>query len=517
MTAIPTQESFRELAQSRRVIPVIRTLNADGQTALGLYRKLAGERAGTFLLESAEHGMTWSRYSFIGVASSAMLSEQNGQAHWSGLVPVGVPEQGDPIVALRETLNLLHTPMVNEGISNHELPPLTGGVVGYLGYDIVRRFEKIPNLTAEILNLPELAMLVATDLAVVDHFNETVTLIANAINYDNSSERVDEAWANAVQRLDAMQASLTTPEVVEEISEDETFTPQISRETTSQDYQDAVLIAQERIRSGDAFQIVLSQRFSTPCAASALEVYRALRTSNPSPYMFLFRVPEQTAPGEPLSTKVAFDLVGSSPEALVRLTDSEAMLHPIAGTRHRGETAEQDEELAQELMADKKERAEHLMLVDLGRNDLGRVCLPGSVDVVDFMSIEKYSHVMHIVSTVTGTLAPELSAFDLLAATFPAGTLSGAPKPMAMSIIEELEPSKRGVYGGCVGYFDFAGNLDTAIAIRSAIIKNNVAYVQAGAGVVADSIPASEDAECQAKAAAVLNAIGKAHAIAIRN
>ena len=516
MTAIPNQKSFRELAKSRRVIPVTRTLSADGQTALGLYRKLAGERAGTFLLESAEHGMTWSRYSFIGVASSAMLSEQNGQAHWSGHVPVGVPQQGDPIVALRETLDLLHTPMVNEGISTQDLPPLTGGVVGYLGYDIVRRFERIPNLTAEVLDLPELAMLVATDLAVVDHVDETVTLIANAINYDNSSKRVDEAWADAVARLDAMQESLATPNVIEEIAGDVSSEPQITRETTSKDYQDAVLVAQERIRSGDAFQIVLSQRFSTPCIASALEVYRELRISNPSPYMYLFRVPVQTAPGEPLSDLVAFDLVGSSPEALVRLTAGEAMLHPIAGTRHRGQTPQQDEELAQELMADKKERAEHLMLVDLGRNDLGRVCLPGSVDVVDFMSIEKYSHVMHIVSTVTGVVDPELSAFDLLAATFPAGTLSGAPKPMAMTIIEELEPSRRGVYGGCVGYFDFAGNLDTAIAIRSAVIKDQVAYVQAGAGVVADSIPASEDAECQAKAAAVLNAIGKAHATALR-
>jgi len=516
MTAIPNQEAFRELAKSRRVIPVTRTLSADGQTAIGLYRKLAGERAGTFLLESAEHGMTWSRYSFIGVASSAMLSEQDGQAHWSGNVPVGVPQQGDPISALRETLDLLHTPMVNEGVSTQELPPLTGGVVGYLGYDIVRRFEKIPDLTRDDLGLPELAMLVATDLAVVDHVDATVTLIANAINYDNSSQRVDEAWADAVQRLDAMQASLTSPDIVEEISVDVESTPQINRETSSHDYQEAVLVAQERIRSGDAFQIVLSQRFSTPCDASALDVYRELRISNPSPYMYLFRVPVQTAPGEALSEQVAFDLVGSSPEALVRLTAGEAMLHPIAGTRHRGQTPQQDEELAADLMADKKERAEHLMLVDLGRNDLGRVCLPGTVDVVDFMSIEKYSHVMHIVSTVTGTVDPKLSAFDLLAATFPAGTLSGAPKPMAMSIIEELEPSRRGVYRGCVGYFDFAGNLDTAIAIRSAVIKDQVAYVQAGAGVVADSIPASEDAECQAKAAAVLNAIGKAHAIASR-
>jgi anthranilate synthase component 1 len=229
--------------------------------------------------------------------------------------------------------------------------------------------------------------------------------------------------------------------------------------------------------------------------------------------MFLFRIPELTGPGQELGTKVAFDVVGSSPEALVTLRDGEAMLHPIAGTRPRGETPELDESNASDLLADKKERAEHLMLVDLGRNDLGRVCLPGSVEVTDFMSIEKYSHVMHIVSTVIGKIDPTVSAFDLVAATFPAGTLSGAPKPMAMTIIEELEKSKRGVYGGCVGYFDFAGNIDTAIAIRSTVIKDSVAYVQAGAGVVADSVPESEDAECQAKAMAVLNAVAVANSL----
>ena len=229
--------------------------------------------------------------------------------------------------------------------------------------------------------------------------------------------------------------------------------------------------------------------------------------------MFLFRIPELTGPDQELGTKVAFDVVGSSPEALVTLRNGEAMLHPIAGTRPRGATPQEDDANAANLMADQKERAEHLMLVDLGRNDLGRVCLPGTVEVADFMSIEKYSHVMHIVSTVIGKIDPEVSAFDLVAATFPAGTLSGAPKPMAMTIIEELEKSKRGVYGGCVGYFDFAGNIDTAIAIRSTVIKNSIAYVQAGAGVVADSVPESEDAECQAKAMAVLDAVAVANSL----
>lgn len=509
----PSLEQFRVLAQDRRVIPVFRKLLADGETALGLYRKLADERAGTFLLESAEHGRSWSRYSFVGVASSAMLSESDGEVHWSGKVPEGVPSTGDPIAALRETLDVLYTSGVNEGISTQELPPLTGGVVGYLGYDIVRRLERLPNDTIDVLKLPELAMLVATDLAVLDHKDGTVTLIANAINYDNSDERVDDAWADAGRRLDAMEAALSTPVAASIANFNRDAKAIFERETTSDDYQNSVRVAQERIRRGDAFQIVLSQRFSTHCEASALDVYRVLRATNPSPYMFLFRIPESSGPGEALSTKVAFDIVGSSPEALVTLNHGKALLHPIAGTRPRGNTPELDEQLAVDLMADKKERAEHLMLVDLGRNDLGRVCLPGTVEVADFMSVERYSHVMHIVSTVVGQIDPSISAFDLVAATFPAGTLSGAPKPMAMTIIEELEKSKRGVYGGCVGYFDFAGNVDTAIAIRSAVIKYGIAFVQAGAGVVADSVPASEDAECQAKAMAVLNAIAVANTL----
>ncbi|MFM1818885.1 MAG: hypothetical protein RIS61_483 [Actinomycetota bacterium] len=516
MTA-PDLAKFKQLAQNRRVIPVVRRLLADGETALNLYRKLADERAGTFLLESAEHGVAWSRYSFIGVNCSAMLSEASGQTSWSGNVPVGLPTTGDPIEALRATLDILHTPDVNIGVSSNQLPPLTGGVVGYLGYDIVRRFEKIPTKTKDALELPELAMLIATDLAVLDHMDGSVTLIANAINYDNSPERVDLAYADALARLDVMEEALSKPLASSVSTFDQDANPVITNETASIDYQNAVEIAKEHIRAGDAFQIVLSQRFSTPCHATALDVYRILRTSNPSPYMFLIRVPRPTAPGVELSADVAFDLVGSSPEALVKLTDGKAMLHPIAGTRPRGKDADEDQALADELMADQKERAEHLMLVDLGRNDLGRVCLPGSVDVSDFMSIEKYSHVMHIVSTVTGDVAPEVNGVDLLAATFPAGTLSGAPKPMAMRIIEELEPTRRGFYGGCVGYFDFAGNVDTAIAIRSTVIKNGTAYVQAGAGIVADSVAQMEDAECNAKAAAVLRAVAVANTLGSSN
>jgi anthranilate synthase component 1 len=279
--------------------------------------------------------------------------------------------------------------------------------------------------------------------------------------------------------------------------------PLYSANRTSEDYRDAVERAKEQIRAGEAFQIVLSQRFEVPTEASALDVYRVLRATNPSPYMYLFRF-------QGADWARGFDVVGSSPEALVKVTDGESLLHPIAGTRPRGATPERDAALAAELLADPKERAEHLMLVDLGRNDLGRVSAPGTVEVLDFMQIERYSHVMHIVSTVVGRVAPDRSALDVLLAAFPAGTLSGAPKPRAMQIIDDLEPTRRGLYGGCVGYLDFAGNGDTAIAIRTALLRDGVAYVQAGAGIVADSDPAAEDAECRNKAMAVLGAIAAA-------
>jgi anthranilate synthase component 1 len=314
----PDLTAFLELAKDRRVIPVVRRLLADGETAVGLYRKLAGERAGTFLLESAEHGHSWSRYSFVGVNSTAMLSETAGTAVWSGNVPVGVPISGDPFSVLRETLAVLHTPEVNSGVAG-VLPPLTGGVVGYLGYDIVRRFEEVPDNNPDEIGIPELAMLIATDLAVLDHVDGAVILIANAINYDNSPERAELAHQDAVARLDAMEMALATPALASAVSVDFNAPVEFSRRTSSDEYQQNVRIAQERIVAGDAFQIVLSQRFSADCPSSALDVYRVLRATNPSPYMYLFRVPVSSGPGRPLSEEVAFDVVGSSPEALVRL------------------------------------------------------------------------------------------------------------------------------------------------------------------------------------------------------
>ncbi len=488
-------ETFRKLAADRRVIPVSRKLLADGDTPVGLYRKLAAERPGTFLLESAENGRSWSRYSFVGVRSASTLTVRGGQAHWIGTPPVGVPTSGDPLEALRQTVEALHTPRdLASG-----MPPFTGGMVGYLGYDIVRRLERIGEHTEDDLQLPELTMLLTSDLAVLDHWDGTVQLIANAINHNDLAAGVDEAYADAVSRLDAMEADLARPAPYAPMPLPDSQLPEYSALWGGEKYQAAVEDVKERIRAGEAFQVVPSQRFETPCSASALDVYRVLRATNPSPYMYLFRFEN------------GFDVVGSSPEALVKVEDGRAMVHPIAGTRHRGATPQQDNELADELLADPKERAEHLMLVDLGRNDLGRVCEPGSVEVVDFMSIERYSHVMHIVSTVTGRVAEGKTAFDVLTACFPAGTLSGAPKPRAMQIIEELEPTRRGLYGGCVGYLDFAGDSDTAIAIRTALLRDGKAYVQAGAGVVADSVPELEDAECRNKAAAVLRAVAAAN------
>jgi anthranilate synthase component 1 len=489
-------EEFREYAREFNVIPVYRKLLADGETPLGVYRKLAGTSASSFLLESAEHGGVWSRYSFIGAHSQATLTEIDGLAQWIGVAPAGAPSGINPLDALRLSASHLRSPKILG------LPPLTGGLVGYMGYDSVRRLETLPNLSTKDVPLPEIAFMLTSDLAVMDHTEGSITLIANAINWDGSNNRVDEAYADAIERLDRMQSKLMSA-IAGEIAEiPQSSEPIYERNMSEDDYIAKVMRAKEEILSGEAFQIVLSQRFSMECTADAIDVYRMLRLRNPSPYMYLFRF------------EGGIDVVGSSPEALVKVTQGEVMVHPIAGTRKRSHSPEEDMRLSEELLSDPKERAEHLMLVDLGRNDLGRICTPGSVEVIDFMSIERYSHVMHIVSTVTGKLSPEKSAVDALFATFPAGTLSGAPKPRAMEIIEELEPHRRGLYGGAIGYLDFTGNIDTCIAIRTALIYKGRAYVQAGAGVVADSVAESENQECINKAAAVLGAISAAQVLA---
>jgi anthranilate synthase component I len=498
-SVLPDEESF--VATTRRVVPVTRRLLADGETPVGVYRKLAGG-PGTFLLESAEQGLSWSRYSFVGVRSAATLIERDGRAAWLGEPPAGVPVDGDPVAALRETVAALASPQEQPS----GLPPLTGGMVGYLSYDLVRRFERLPATAVNDLPLPELGMMLATDLVVLDHHDGSAILVANAIlDPDATEQQKRAAYHQAVGRLDAMTTALSRP-IPPMISTVQRVPPgDVVSRTPAGDYQKAVEQAKEAIRAGECFQIVVGQRFERATDADPLDVYRVLRATNPSPYMYLLRFDD-------------FDIVGSSPEAHLKVSAEEggarrALLHPIAGTRWRGATPEQDNALAAELLADPKERSEHVMLVDLGRNDLGRVCRAGTVEVPDFARIERYSHVMHIVSTVVGELRGDRTAFDALAATFPAGTLSGAPKVRAMEIIEELEPTRRGLYGGTVGYFGFAGDMDMAIAIRTALLRGGRAYVGAGGGIVADSDPAAEEQESRNKAAAVLAAIASAETL----
>jgi anthranilate synthase component I len=490
----PSPEDVAALVGRQPVVPVVRRLLADGETPVGVYRKLAGGRPGTFLLESAEQGRQWSRYSFVGVRSAGTLTERDGRAVWLGEGSPELPD--DPLQAFVALSRQLRSPRP-EG-----LPPLTGGLVGYLAYDAVRRMERLPSSAVDDIGMPELAMMLVTDLAVLDHADGTVLLIANIVR-----GVTEPSYDDAVARLDAMAAALAEPTPAGVATLDLGAEPVFERRTAAADHMARVEQVKEHIRAGDAFQVVLSQRFEMRTDVDALDVYRVLRATNPSPYMYLLRFAGRESP---------FDVVGSSPEALVTVTGGDqdgggrAVLHPIAGTRPRGATPEDDAALAAELLADPKERSEHVMLVDLGRNDLGRVCAPGSVDVVDFMQIERYSHVMHIVSTVVGTLQEGRDALDCLVATFPAGTLSGAPKPRAMEIIESLEPTRRALYGGTVGYVDATGDMDMAIAIRTAVLHDGTAYVQAGGGLVADSDPAAEQAECENKAAAVLRAIAAA-------
>ncbi|TQN43359.1 anthranilate synthase component I [Blastococcus colisei] len=487
----PSAEEFATLEQA--VVPVTRKLLADSETAVGVYRKLAGNRPGTVLLESAEQGKRWARYSFVGVRSAGVLTERDGVTQWLGDDLPGLTDDlpEDPLAAVRTLARRLRSPRVDG------LPPLTGGLVGYLGYDVVRRLERLPRTSTDDLGMPELAMMLVTDLAVLDHTDGSILLIANAL-------RAGGGYDDAVARLDAMAADLTEAVPPGVAVLERADPPAVTSNLAPGAYEDGVERIREHIRAGDAFQVVLAQRFELTTDVEALDLYRVLRATNPSPYMYLLRFAGRESP---------FDVVGSSPEALVTVTGDAAVVHPPAGTRPRGATPEEDVRLAEGLLADPKERAEHVMLVDLARNDLGRVCVPGTVEVPDFMRVEHYSHVMHLVSTVTGTVAPEHDALDVFDATFPAGTVSGAPKPRAMEIIESLEPTRRALYAGTVGYVDASGDMDMAIAIRTAVLHQGRAYVQAGAGIVADSDAATEEAETRHKARAVLSAIATAEGL----
>jgi anthranilate synthase component 1 len=492
----PSREEFDALDRvggAGAMVPVTRRLLADSETAVGIYRKLAGNRPGTVLLESAEQGKRWSRYSFVGVRSAGVLTERDGVTQWLGDAVPGLTDElpSDPLAAVRTLARRLRSPR------QPGLPPLTGGLVGYLGYDVVRRLERLPDTSTDDLGMPELAMTLVTDLAVLDHTDGTVLLIANAL-------RDGGGYDDAVTRLDAMAADLTkaVPPGVAVLEPAEA--PPVHSNMEPGVYEDGVERIREHIRAGDAFQVVLAQRFELETTVDALDLYRVLRATNPSPYMYLLRFAGRETP---------FDVVGSSPEALVTVTGSSAVVHPPAGTRPRGATEEEDVRLAESLLADPKERAEHVMLVDLARNDLGRVCVPGTVEVPDFMRVEHYSHVMHLVSTVAGEVAEGHDALDVFDATFPAGTVSGAPKPRAMEIIDSLEPTRRALYAGTVGYVDASGDMDMAIAIRTAVLHQGRAYVQAGAGIVADSDAATEEAETRHKARAVLSAIATAEGL----
>ncbi|WP_448852468.1 anthranilate synthase component I [Corynebacterium sp. 335C] len=505
-TTMTSRERFRELGRDHRVVPVVKKVLADGETALTVYRKLAADRPGTFLLESSDVGESWSRWSLIGCGTSAALTVVDGEAAWIGRVPAGAPQGGDPLDALRETLDLLHTqlPPFEDGA---DVPALTSGLVGYFGHDIIRFIErKLPDTCDDDLGVPEMVQLLVEDLAVVDHHEGTVWLIANQVNWDGSDDRIDEAYDEAVARVESMLDRLSRPTTLPP-ADVRRVEPEVRRQRTAEDHKRRIEECKEHIRAGDAFQIVLSQRFEMDTDASAFDIYRMLRMSNPSPYMFLLNVPDESM------TETAFQIVGSSPESLVAVRDGVVVTNPIAGTRPRGADIDEDLALERELLADEKENSEHLMLVDLGRNDLGRVSRPGTVEVHDFRHVERYSHVMHLVSMVRGELDDGASAVDAFAATFPAGTLSGAPKPSALAIIDRLEDTRRGVYGGTVGYFDFRGNTDQAIAIRSGLVKDGTVYVQAGGGIVADSDPDAEDAETRNKAAAVLRAVAAAETL----
>ncbi|MDO5682220.1 MAG: chorismate-binding protein, partial [Propionibacteriaceae bacterium] len=382
------------MAGDRRVISVAPRRLADAETPVRVYHRLAASRPGTFLLESVEHGVR-SRWSYVGVRTAATLTSRDGEVVWDGQVPVGLPasagEGGDPLAALSQSLDLLIA-----GRPQPDLPPLTSGFVGYLGYDIVRRLERLPVDTTDDLQVPELAMLLLSDLAAIDHETGEVWLMANAINFDATDERVDQAYADAVARVERMVADLATPAApLTRVRTTPTadLADRMTRQRTSADFEQAVQAAIDEIEAGEAFQIVVSQRFEIADPADAFEVYRRLRLVNPSPYLFLVRLD-------------GFDIVGSSPEALVTVKAGTATTHPIAGTRPRGADPAEDAVLEAELLADEKERAEHLMLVDLGRNDLGKVCEPGSVEVIEFMQVRRYSPVLHLEAAVTGRLSP---------------------------------------------------------------------------------------------------------------
>jgi anthranilate synthase component I len=484
------RDEFRSLARSHSVVPVWREVLADLTTPVAAFARLAADEDVAFLFESVERER-WSRWSFVGRRPSTTIVARDGRLEVDGSLPAGVPTGRGVLAALESMLAVHRSPALAE------LPPLHGGIVGYLGYEMVREVERLPNIPSDDHGLPDAVMMVIGDLAAYDHWRQRVTLISNVLTDGLDDVALDTAYDLAHQRIDQMAADGARPvdEPVLVPPQPGDPLPDVRRSFSKGDFARAVAAAKEYILAGDIFQVVLSMRFDLDLQADPFDLYRALRQVNPSPYMYFVRHPEVT-------------VVGSSPEPMVRLIDGRVISRPIAGTRRRGRTDEDDRRMAGELSEDPKEIAEHIMLVDLARNDVGRVVEFGTEHVDELLTLEYYSHVMHLTSQVTGTLRDGLGPIDVLRATLPAGTVSGAPKVRAMQIIDELEPTKRGPYAGVVGYFDFSGNLDTAIAIRTMLVRpDGTASVQAGAGIVADSDPELEDLECNNKAAALLAAV----------
>ena len=481
----PKYENFENLVQRGNLVPVYREVLADVETPVSVLRKLQ-HRDCVYLLESVEGGEKWGRFSFLGTDAGVVFKVRGKQIILEEKGRVSTfDHQGNPMAALRELL-ARYKPVAVSG-----LPRFYGGAVGYLGYDMVRYFENLPLAPPDDLQLDDATFVVSDMLLIFDNIRHTIKIVACA--YLDEAEAPEAAYRSACARIDEMAELLAASAPVRKPA---TKTDDIRFESnmTPDAYKAIVEKAKDYITAGDIIQVVLSQRFSARCDIDPVDLYRALRYINPSPYLFFLKFRD-------------LSLIGSSPEVMVRLEKNDIELRPIAGTRKRGKSEQEDRALADELLSDEKERAEHVMLVDLGRNDLGRIAETGSVQVNQYMVVEKYSHVMHLVSNVRAQLASGKDAFDVLAATFPAGTLSGAPKVRAMQIIDELEVVRRGPYGGAVGYFSFSGNMDLCITIRTMIIQDSIVHVQAGAGIVYDSVAESEHQETQNKARGMQQAV----------
>ena len=489
------RRGFEAMARDHSIVPVWRWVLADLQTPVGAFLRL-DPRPNGFLLESVEGGERWARYSFLGGDAFATVKATGGHIDIEGAVPIE-PEDGEgPLAFVKRLLAAYDAPPI------HGFPPLHGGAVGYIGYDCVRELERLPDAPPDDLGLPDLALLLTRTFVVFDHLTQKIAVFCNVPvgEVDSLGTAYDDALAHIDDVVDKLSAPLDASSLDTDF---EALGWGLAPAVTDDEYETWVHQAKEHIFAGDIFQVVPSRRYEMALKGSMFNAYRALRTLNPSPYMYFLRFGAGEGHDE-------IEIAGSSPEPLVRVTEGKIVTRPIAGTRRRGITDEEDEALAAELLADEKERAEHIMLVDLGRNDVGRVARYGTVEVDELMVIERYSHVMHIVSNVTGVLADGFSAFDALTACFPAGTVSGAPKVRAMEIIDSLEKTRRGPYAGVVGYFDFSGNLDTCITIRTIVGYRGRAYFQAGGGVVADSDPSAEAAETNNKAEVLGEAVAAA-------